>query len=182
MSKKGSGITKIIKSNKAYIQKSDLEYLHNSSIAIPGRIYEKVYTDDFVVNESNKHDFIEFDDIRDVEYFKNISCMINYDDVKRLSTEKIVELNRSIKEKIESIKIKYKNMSDFEKRIHPYVLDECDDLKFKSNSLADFCLFKYGAINYDLPEGINAPWLQKNSGLKKLVKVFIKDDKKTKSI
>ena len=79
---------KIITDNAAYVQKNDLMYLNSSSLAIPGSIYMKVFGWGItVINDRNRYEFVKFEEDSEIEFFKDIDWMIDYNEVKDLTEE-----------------------------------------------------------------------------------------------
>ena len=57
----------------------------------------KVFDRDvIIINNRNRYDFVEFDAPEEIEFFKGIDWMIDYNEVKDLSEEGIITLGQSI--------------------------------------------------------------------------------------
>ena len=79
---------KIITNDSAYVQKNDIAYLNSSDLPIPASIFMKVFGNGVtIINDSNRYDFVKFDEESEIEYFKGLDWMINYNEVKDLSEE-----------------------------------------------------------------------------------------------
>lgn len=64
---------------------------------IPTSIFMKVFDRDvIIINNRNRYDFVEFDAPEEIEFFKGIDWMIDYNEVKDLSEEGIITLGQSI--------------------------------------------------------------------------------------
>ena len=88
---------KIITDDAAYVQKNDFAYLNHSELPIPASIFLKVCESGvFIVCDENRYDFIKFSEPHEIEFFKDIDWIIDYNDVKDLSLEDIVEVANKI--------------------------------------------------------------------------------------
>jgi hypothetical protein len=143
----------IFKSKCVYVQKNDLGFLNSADIAIPASIYSKVFGSGYtIINDNNRYDFVKFDEDSEIDFFKGLDWMINYDKVKDLSEEEINKLLVSIAEENDSVVKKYNAMSPEERAKHPDMAQRCDQLEFKFYSLRDVLWFKQGHITMELPE------------------------------
>ena len=74
---------KIITDNAAYVQMNDIAFLNHCDLPIPASVFMKSFGFGiFVVDDSNRYDFKEFNKPEDIEFFKNIDWMIDYNEVK----------------------------------------------------------------------------------------------------
>lgn len=131
---------------KVYVQYSDLLLLFNLNIIIPDTIYDKVYSDNFKVDDSNRFDFVEFNKKEDVEFFKNIDWILDYNSLNRMSP---YELNRYYVNSINDI-------SDF---VHCSKYIDNDDfnsqysiLNHRAISIKDFYFTKFGSLEMPFPQ------------------------------
>lgn len=170
---------KIITHNAAYIQNNDILYLSHSDYPIPASIFLKIFGNGrIVINNSNKYDFFKFDDEDEIDFFKNVDWLIDYDEIKDLDEEKALSLGQRISQEKNEIVQTFDSLSEEEKKANMDMITECDLLDFKMYSLRDFLSFKQGDISMPLPEGINYPDGYKESkGLKRVLK-RIKNHKK----
>ena len=92
---------KIIENGKIYVQKNDIALLNETDLAIPASIYVKVYGAGIVIiDNSNRFEFVEFTEKEEIEFFKSLDWIVDYNQVKNLSEEEIKELTSStLKEK-----------------------------------------------------------------------------------
>ncbi len=82
---------KIITNDSAYVQKNDISYLNLSDLPIPASIFMKVFGNGVtIINDSNRYDFVKFDEESEIEYFKDLDWMIDYNEVKDLSEDEII--------------------------------------------------------------------------------------------
>lgn len=161
---------KIIRDNVCYVQYNDLAMLHGSDELIPINIFMQVYgKGSFYVNDKNRYQFMRFDNPDDIEYFRNVSWMLNYDDVKDLNNEDIIEVSNSVQSSL-----KKRDISRTKK----------DMLEYLYCSIGDFYMFKNGDLDFELPDGIEYSYefhtvvdeetvaLKEDNGIKKFLKSF----------
>lgn len=158
---------KIITNDEVYVQKNDLAYLYSSSLPIPSFIYNKLLESiEGFIDDSNRYDFVKFEEKSEIEYFKGLEWMIDYNEVKDLSEEETTELLESIANEHETIAQKYNSMSDEERMHNIEMFNQCDRLEFKFNSLRDILWFKQRNIFMKLPNDYSNTSIQEK-GIKK---------------
>ena len=138
---------KIVTNEKVYIQKKDISYILSANIIIPNSTFIKLTKINILENGTDKYDFVEFNHKVDIEYFKNLSFIINYNDIKYFSEQEILLLQEDITKKRNTIFNKYNSLSKEEKRKNSNLLSQCDLLLYKINSLNDTILYKQGLLN-----------------------------------
>ncbi len=130
-----------------------------------------------IINNSNKYEFVKFDAPLEIEYFKGIDWMIDYNEVKDLSEEETIALGQSIAEEKNRIAQKFNSMSLKERNRNMDLVFQCELLDFKLCSLRDILFFKQGHIKMELPEMENiSTEIVQEKGIKKLIKTIF--DKK----
>ena len=169
---------KIMTDDAVYVQKNDLAYLNQTDLPIPASIFMKVFGSGVVIiNNSNKYEFVKFDAPLEIEYFKGIDWMIDYNEVKDLSEEETTALGQSIAEEKNRIAQKFNSMSLKERNRNMDLVFQCELLDFKLCSLRDILFFKQGHIKMELPEMENiSTEIVQEKGIKKLIKTIF--DKK----
>lgn len=163
---------KIITNDSAYVQKNDISYLNLSDLPIPASIFMKVFGNGVtIINDSNRYDFVKFDEESEIEYFKDLDWMIDYNEVKDLSEDEIIKLAESIGEEQDKIATTFNSMAEEERKNHADMVTKCDLLEFKFYSLRDVLWFKQGHIPMELPEGVDYPeGYAQEKNIKKLLK------------
>lgn len=141
---------KIITNDSAYVQKNDISYLNLSDLPIPASIFMKVFGNGVtIINDSNRYDFVKFDEESEIEYFKDLDWMIDYNEVKDLSEDEIIKLAESIGEEQDKIATTFNSMAEEERKNHADMVTKCDLLEFKFYSLRDVLWFKQGHIQWN---------------------------------
>lgn len=176
---KGGFYVKIISNNAVYVQKNDVAYLNSSDLPIPASIFMKVFGNGItIIDDSNRYEFVKFEEESEIEYFKGLDWMIDYNEVKDLSEEEIIKLAENIGKEQEKIATTFNSMIEEERKKHTDMVTKCDLLEFKFYSLRDVLWFKQGHIPMELPEGIDYPdgYVQE----KDIKKLFKKKNRKNK--
>jgi len=170
---------KIITNNSVFVQKNDIVYLNQSDLAIPSSIFMKVFGNGIVIiDDSNRYDFIEFNAPEEIEFFKGIDWMIDYNQVKDLSEEETIALGQSIAEEKNIIAQKLNSMTPEEREENINMVSQYDLLDFKIYSLRDVFWFKQGHIKMELPEGVEFPaGFEQEKGIRKLIKTMFNKKK-----
>ena len=164
---------KVITNNTAFVQKNDIAYLIQSDLEIPTSIFMKVFDRDvIIINNRNRYDFVEFDAPEEIEFFKGIDWMIDYNEVKDLSEEGIIKLGQSIVKEKNRIAQKFNFMEINERKRNMGMVTQCELLDFKMYSLRVFLWLKQGHIKMKLPASVKT-----ETGIKKLVKTMFNKKK-----
>ena len=147
---------KIINKDTAYVQKNDIAFLNSTDLPIPASVYLKVYSNNItIIDESNRYDFVKFDEQSEIEYFKGLDWIVDYGEVKDLSEDDIIKLANSIIEEREKIATSFNTMAEKEKEKHTDMITKCDLLEYKYYSLRDILWFKQGHIAMNIPKDDN---------------------------
>lgn len=172
---------KIITDDSAYVQKNDIAYLNQTDLPIPTSIFMKVFGKGIVIiDDSNRYEFVKFDAPEEIEFFKGLSWMIDYNEVKDLSEEETIILGQSIAQEKNGIATKFNSMSEKERKENLKMVQQCELLDFKMYSLRDVLWFKQGHIQMELPNGIEYPadFQNPENGVQKLIKSIFKKKRK----
>ena len=136
---------------KVYVQMNDIMMLNQLDELIPASIYEKIFTNIVIVNDSNRMDFVEFTEFHEIEFFKKQDWIIDYKKVKDLSLEDIKLLGEETNKELEIVRNKFNNMSESEKRENLFLIQEHELLSYKLNYYAEIYRMKDGKSNIKLP-------------------------------
>ena len=165
---------KIITDNAVYVQKNDMVYLNQLDLVIPTSIFMKVFGNGVVIiDDRNRYEFVEFNAPEEIEFFKGIDWMIDFNKVKDLSKEEIIAFGQSIAEERNRIAQKLNSMTQEEIKENMNMVSQYELLDFKMYSLRDVLWFKQGNIKIELPEGVTLPAdFKQEKGIKKLIKTM----------
>ena len=162
---------KIINKDAAYVQKNDVESLSVVDLPIPLSIYKKLleFSPTFInknnrydlapklVNDGNRYDFVKLDDESEVEYFKGIDWIVDYNDYKDLSEEEIKAAIHSVDEEHDAIYDAYYDMTEEERDKHHDMFKRINTLELKRFAIGEILWFIQGHIKFELPEGVDYP-------------------------
>ena len=143
---------KIITNDAAYVQKNDIAYLNQTDLDIPASIYLKACeTGTFIVDDSNRYEFIRFNKPDEIQFFKNQDWILNYNQVKDMTEDELIEYGEKIITQYNELAETFNALSEQE-RIQNTELDmRCDLLGFQIFSLHDFIFYRKGLLEMQLP-------------------------------
>ena len=165
---------KIITENAVYVQKNDIAYLTHTDLPIPASIFRKVFSNEMtIIDDSNRYEFEKFEDDNEIEFFKGLDWIVDYNSVKDLSDDEIIEIKQNIVQARSQIAEQFNSMSEDERKENLGMITQCELLVFKIYSLRDILWFKQGHLKMNLPEGVDYPeeFIPKDEkGIQKLMK------------
>ena len=142
---------KVFKNGKVYVQNEDLILILRSGELMPTSVLEKFYGNSpVIIVQDNMEDYVEFEETDQVEFFKRLDWIVDYDEVKNLSTEELEKLYDDTKDEMVKIRNKYSDLSQN---------DDCyekDSIRFellgnKLYSLSKIQYFKARKLELALP-------------------------------
>ena len=149
---------KIITENAVYVQKNDIAYLNYTDLPIPASIFMQVFGNGTVIiNNNNRYEFEKFEDNSEIEFFKGLDWIVDYNSVKDLSDAEIIEMGQSIAQSKNQIAQQFNSMSENERKKNLKMITQYELLDFKMHSLKDILWFKQGHLKITLPEDIDYP-------------------------
>ena len=170
---------KIITNDAIYVQKNDIAYLNNTNITIPASIFMKVFGKGIVIiNDLNRYEFVKFEDKKEIDFFKQLDWIIDYEDVRNLNEKEILKLARTVADEKAKIALEFNKMSEKEMAANTDMVDEYELLKYKLYSLRDVLDFTRGELKFNLPEGVEYPTyyqVKEEKGIKRLFKKINKN-------
>jgi len=142
---------KVFKNGKVYVQNEDLILILRSGELMPTSVLEKFYGNGpVIIVQDNMEDYVEFEETDQVEFFKRLDWIVDYDEVKNLSTEELEKLYDATKDEMVKIRNKYSDLSQnddcYEKDSIRYEL-----LGNKLYSLSKIQYFKARKLELALP-------------------------------
>ena len=137
---------------KIYVQMEDLMRLYNSDSVIPASIFDKVFSEPVVVDDNNRHDFVEFSDKEDVNYLKSIEWIIDCKKYMKANINKVSNEYVHVLNELNKISALYNQLSDDEKKDNEYLVSNYDYLNYKLNALRDIIQFRNGNLYIPFPQ------------------------------
>lgn len=160
---------KIFTSNAVYVQKIDLEFFKYSLHSLPQTISKQFFESNKVdCDDYGKYDFIKFENIEDIDFFKSVNWIIDYASVKDLSDEEYNKLGWDLARKREQAT---ERLYSFERENNEYriILLECKLLQYQISMLQDIADVRDGRLKIRIPE--------EQSKLHKMMrKIFVKEN------
>ena len=144
---------KVIYDNCVYVQKNDLAYLEASDLPIPASVFTRVYGNGItIIDDRNRYDFVLFKEKAEIDFFKGLDWMVDYNELKNLSEEEIIKLAEDTNEERDKIAATYNSMPVEERQKHSDMVTKCYLLEFKFYSLKDILWMKQGHISINIPK------------------------------
>lgn len=136
---------------KVYVQMNDIIMLNHTAASIPASIFEKVFSDVVIVDDSNRMDFVEFTKPNEIKFFESLDWIVDYKKVRDFKEEEIKEKGQEIANEMNRIAEKYNSMNDKQKEKNQSLMLKHELLKYKMNSLAEILWVKQGHITMPFP-------------------------------
>lgn len=175
---------KIITNNAVYVQKNDLIHITKFTEEMPVSVFMKMYGDGqkmhvTIVDDRNRYEFVKFDQKHEIEYFEKLDWIVNWDEVKDLSEDEVMELAYKIGDEKNECALKWNKLSEEERDENHYVYRRYEELDFKLWSLRDTLWFRQGHIKMTLPEEIEQPEkLKKQNVFQKILRKFTRPEER----
>lgn len=150
---------------KIYVQLNDLIFINKAEIQMPTSIYMKVFSNNFFILNKNKTEFVSFDEPNEIEYFKGLDFILDYDSYKKLSLEELTTKRQKTFEQYSTKVDELNGMFDEEKKQNKNTIQECEILDYVMNGIQEFYWLKKGEQTVPFPQASSS------SGFK-----FIGDD------
>ena len=153
-----------------YVKRQDIMYLLRNGIPTLETIANKFLEDSSVVTQKNRFDFVMFEDSDELEFFKELKFIVNYDDYKDFSEEKLDQEIRKMKAEKQAIEIKIGNMSQDEVLENIGILQDLYDLEYMLELMMQIVALKRNEIIMPFPKFIKKYKQRKKYFHKKKVK------------
>ena len=167
---------KIVTNNAVYVQKDDMIALNETDLPIPTSIFNKVWGIGItIIDGSNRYEFIKFEEEHEIEYFKELDWIVDYNELKDLDEAGFIALGEKAAQEQQDIAEKYNFMTKEEQNKNQDLVSRHQMLTFKIYSIRDVLWFKQGHIRFELPEGIEYPkWNEEkeSKGFQKILNKF----------
>ena len=167
---------KIVTNNAVYVQKDDMIALNETDLPIPTSIFNKVWGVGItIIDGTNRYEFIKFEEEHEIEYFKELDWIVDYNELKDLDESEFIALGEKAAKEQKEIAEKYNFMTKEEQNKNQALVSRHQMLTFKIYSIRDVLWFKQGHIRFELPEGVEYPkWDEEKEpkGFQKLLSKF----------
>ena len=137
-----------------YVQMQDILYLvHESNVSVPASIFEKVFAVGAVfVTDANRFDFIRFEEEHEVDFFKKLEFVIDYDQYKDFSEEQLIAEVKKLEDKANGIAEKWNDMTSEERRENSELYEEHQNLDYMCRFLCEIYFVKHGKRSMPFPD------------------------------
>lgn len=137
-----------------YVQMQDILYLvHESNVSVPASIFEKVFSVGAVfVTDANRFDFIRFEEEHEVDFFKKLEFVIDYDQYKDFSEEQLIAEVKKLEDKANGIAEKWNDMTSEERRENSELYEEHQNLDYMCRFLCEIYFVKHGKRSMPFPD------------------------------
>ena len=144
---------KIITDNEAFVQFNDLGFLQSTDLAIPASIVLKLFENEItIMDDRNRYNFVCFTEAEDIEYFKQLDWMVDYNETKDMSEEELISLIEKTLGEMDSISNAYDLIPTNQGKKRRELAKTFSLLEFKFYSLRNILWYKQGHISLNLPE------------------------------
>ena len=150
-----------------YVQMQDIMHLNQSDLPIPASIYIKVFTGITIVDDSNRFDFVRFDEEHEVSFFRDLEFVIDYEKYKDLTDEQLKEEGKKLAVKANEIAEKWNNMSEEERKQNTNLLQEHKNLGYMLNFLSEIYAVKHHKKKMPFPEFVKVSKAKRKPFFKK---------------
>ena len=140
-----------------YVQMQDIMHLHNTDIPIPAPIFTKIFNGIVIVDNSNRFDFVKFDEEYEVEFFKKLDFVLDYDHYKDFTDEQLNEEAQKFVTKSNQIVEKWNSMSQEEQEQNYSMFQEYENIEYILHFLSEIYSLKHGKISMPFPDFIKLP-------------------------
>lgn len=140
-----------------YVQMQDIMHLNHTDLPILASIYTKVFTGIVVVDDSNRFDFVRFDEEHEVKFFRELEFIIDYDQYRDLTDEQLEEEYQKIVTRANEIAEKWNAMTEEERDKNSNLLQEHENLEYMLNFLSEIYAVKHGKRSMPFPDFVKLP-------------------------
>ena len=157
---------KIVEKDAVYVQKGDLaSLLYQEKFSLPDTVMNILFKkgNPFYVDNNNAYEFVKFIGPEEIEYFKSLDWIIDYNEYKNYTKEEIEIISNNILTEAKNLAKNNNEMVPSEKARHQDIVEKCTNLDNKIYSLKLLYLYKTGVISFSLPDGVEEIEIEKVS-------------------
>lgn len=145
-----------------YVQMNDIMHLNHTDMLIPASIYTKVFTGITIVDDSNRFDFVKFDEEHEVKFFKDLDFVIDYNQYKDLTDEQLDEECKKIVTEMNQIAEQWNGMKEEERRKNFNMLEKHENLEYMLKFITEIYDIKHWNRTMPFPDFVDVPQKPKN--------------------
>ncbi len=141
-----------------YVQRHDMMYINSDiDIPIPASIYLKFFDGITIVDDSNRFEFVKFEEDDAVKYFKELEFIIDFDKYKSLTDDKLEEEVQKLGVKANEIAEKWNSLTKKERQKNKSLFQEHSKIKYMINFLCEIYAVKHKKRAMPFPEFVEIP-------------------------
>lgn len=144
-----------------YVQMEDIMHLHQSDMPIPASIFTKIFHGIVIVDNSNRFDFVKFDEEHEIKFFRELDFILDYDYYKNLTDEQLDEEGQKLVDKSDEIAEKWNSMSPEEREKNINLFQEHENIDYMLKFLSTIYALKHGKISMPFPNFVQLPEIPK---------------------
>ncbi len=145
-----------------YVQLHDIMYLfHETDIPLPASIFTEIFVDKpFVVCDSNRFDFLRFKNEKEVQFFKELDFIIDFDQYKNLTDKEFDQKAIEIATKANEIAEKWNSMSKEERGENQALYDDHRNLEYMLNFITEVYAVIHRKRAMCFPKFVKVPYVK----------------------
>ena len=117
--------------------------MNQTALVMLASIFMKLFSNGIVIiDDINRYEFVKFEALEEIEIFKGIDWMIDYNEVKDLKEEETIALGQNIVKNKNNIVQRFNFMTQRERKKNMNMVSQCNLLNFKMYSLRDILWLK----------------------------------------
>lgn len=143
---------KLIKNGKMFVQKGDIQFLTQTGYPIPAFMLLKLCKNGItIINSMNKYDFVEFANEDEIEFFKKVEVIPDYNEFVCSSDEEIIEYGQKLLDTMNGQVLAYRAMSQEEKNQNKDIMQNATFMDYQIRSVADILKYRQGILKFKMP-------------------------------
>lgn len=137
-----------------YVQMQDIMQLNQSDMFIPASIYSKGIT---IVDDSNRFKFVRFDNEQEVDFFKKIDFILDYDYYKNFTDRQLDKEWKKYAIQANEIAKRWNSISPNERNQNKNLLQEHENLEYMLSFLSEIYAIKHGKMSMPFLDFVKLP-------------------------
>lgn len=135
-----------------YIQKSDIFFLMRSKEKVTSPVLQNIFKNSLYLRGNPRYEFISIEDPEMIPVIAASEHIVDYDAVKDLTPEELLNIANGINEEICALIEEYNSLPSDKKSDNQGILITCEILRAKILSYRDLYWLKEGKLCFTIPE------------------------------
>ncbi len=140
-----------------YVQLQDMMYLYESDVAILASVFQAVFSGTTLITDENRFDFVKFKEEREVDFFKELDFIIDFDEYKNLTDRELVKKIEELGDSLDEIAKKWNSMTIKERKKNGSLYSEYQNIEYMMNFLSEVYAVTHGMKKMPFPSFVNVP-------------------------